>query len=156
MRIYFAVIAFLVMAGCGPRYIPGTKIEETPEKKVIYELVERYRAAVEKRDVEALKEMVSMKYYEQAGTTSDDSDDYGYQQLIEKVFPILKENIKNVQYQIIIKEINIMPDRAYADYEYYWKFLYVDGGKEQWEERNDYNRLEFAKEDGVWRIIRGL
>jgi len=154
--MFFAAATLLVLAGCGPKYIANTKIEETPENRAIYELVERYRVAVEKRDVQALKEMVSMKYYEQAGTTSDDSDDYGYQQLIEKVFPILDENIKNVQYQIIMKDINIMPDRAYADYEYYWKFFFVEGGKEQWVEKNDFNRLEFVKEDGVWRIVKGL
>jgi len=45
---------------------------------------------------------------------------------------------------------------AQADFEYYYKFFYVEGGKDRWQARNDFARLEFAKEDGVWRIVAGL
>jgi hypothetical protein len=46
--------------------------------------------------------------------------------------------------------------RAAAEFEYQYKYFYVEAGKERWSARNDYNKLEFALEDGVWRITSGL
>jgi phage gp29-like protein len=136
--------------------IPETQIPNTSENREIVQVVEKYRQAIENRDIKALKSLVSRKYYENASTTSDDSDDYGYAQLEEKILPLLKDNIKNVQYVITLKKIEVKDEKAFADYEYNSKFFYVEGGKEQWSAKNDFNRLEFIKEDGVWRILRGL
>lgn len=145
-----------LLSTCSPRLIEGTNVPDTPENRVIAELVERYRVAVEKRDVEALREMVSRRYFETAGTTANPEDDYGYEQLLTNVLPLLKNDVKSVQFYIFLRRIYFEGDRAYAEFEYYYKFYYVDAGKDYWASKSDFARLEFVREDGVWRIVAGM
>jgi hypothetical protein len=147
----------LLAVACGPRYLPNTEVEDTAKNRVIADLVERYRLAVEQRDVAALKELVSRRYFSAAGTTADASDDYGYEQLEQKVLPLLSENVKSVQFTIYLRKVTFEGEtKAAAEMEYYYKFFYVEGGKDRWQAKNDFQRLEFAMEDGVWRIVSGL
>jgi len=158
MRKLIAFIPFLLLslAACGPRMIKNTEVPDTEENRAIVDVVERYRIAVEKRDLDSMKEIVSRRYYSNAGTTSDASDDYGYEQLETKVLPVLRDSIKSVQFNIFLKRVDVTGDRAFADYEYYYKFWYVDGGKDRWLAKNDFARMELSNEDGVWRIVGGL
>ena len=151
------VLALLATVACGPKYLANTQVEDTPKNRIIADLVERYRLAVEQRDVNALKELVSRRYFSNAGTTSEANDDYGYEQLEKKVLPLLQENVKSVQYIVNLRKITFKgEDRALADFEFYYKFFYVEGGKDRWAAKNDLAELEFGLEDGVWRIIGGL
>jgi len=147
----------LAVTACSPKYLPNTEVEDTPANRAIADVVERYRVAVEQRDLDALRALVSRRYFSNAGTTAEPSDDYGYAQLEERVLPLLRENIKSVQFVIYLRRISFPSETtAQADFEYYYKFFYVEGGKDRWQARNDFARLEFAKEDGVWRIVAGL
>lgn len=143
------------LAGCGPTYIQGTKIEATPEKQRLAELVERYRVALEQRDVDALRALASNDYYENASTTDDPSDDYDFNGL-EKVLHDLQNTVKAVRYQIDITDIQVMGDVATVDYEYRSQYLYQMGEQDHWETANDRNRLTFKKENGEWRIVSGM
>ncbi|MBM4396736.1 MAG: hypothetical protein FJ087_13730 [Deltaproteobacteria bacterium] len=158
MRHVIPLAALLALAACGPKFIKDTKVEDTPQNREIAALVERYRVALEQRDVASLKELVSRTYFSNAGTTADPSDDYGYEQLEQKVLPELRESVKQVQYSISLRkiEVNKEKDHATAEFEYYYKVSYVDGGKDRWIAKSDFDRLDFAKEDGVWRIVAGL
>ncbi len=151
------LLVALTLAACSPKYLPNTEVADTAENRVIINLVERYRQAIEERDVRALKEMVSRQYFSNAGTTSDPEDDYGYDQIEQVVLPMLKQNIKKVQYGVFVKRVRFeSPSRAVAEFEHSFRYLYVVEGKDQWQQRIDFARLEFALEDGVWRIIGGL
>ena len=48
----------------------------TPEKQAVADVIERYRQAVETRDVSVLRTLASDGYYENGSTTSDPVDDY--------------------------------------------------------------------------------
>ncbi|NOZ02079.1 MAG: nuclear transport factor 2 family protein [Deltaproteobacteria bacterium] len=156
MNARFLMLPILLVAACGPKYIEGTKIEDTERNREIAELVERYRLAVEHRDLDTLRSMISRDYFANAGTTAESDDDYGYDYLEKKVIPTLRDDVKSVQYRIVLRNITFQGNRAFADYEFWYKFYYVDGGKDRWVSKNNFNRLEFAKEDGVWRIVGGL
>ncbi len=156
MKRLFLLPCLLVLAACGSKMIPDTQIEDTPANRSIADLVEKYRVAVEQRDVGALKELISRRYFTNAGTTATGDDDYGFEQVEAKVLPMLHENVKSVQLTIYLRKIEVGDQRASAEYEFYYKFFYVDGGKDRWMAKNDFARLEFAKEDGTWRIVNGL
>lgn len=149
-------VSLLFLIACGPAMIPGTQIEDTPENREIADLVEKYRVAVEHRDIATLKEMISRRYFSNAGTTSDSSDDFGYEQVENRLLPELRDSVKSVQFVIYLRRIEVHEMHAIAEFEYFYKFFYVDGGKDRWASRNDFARIEFTKEDGVWRIISGL
>lgn len=151
-----ATLIPLLLVGCGAAMIPGTRVEDTPENRAIHEVVEAYRTAVEERDMERLQRLVSRRYYENSSTTDTTHDDYGYDTVADKVLPKLRDNIKKVQYRIVLRKVSIDGVRASAEYEYYWKFLYSEGGKESWIAANDFNRLDLILEDGTWKIAAGL
>lgn len=155
MRIVLLSVG-LLMAGCSAALIPGSKVPDTPENHAVFDVVEAYRLAMENRDSERLKQLVSMRYYENASSTNKDEDDYGFEALEGKVLPELQDNVKKIQYRIVVNSIVVSGNHAQAEYEYFWKFLYTEGGRESWKERNDFNRLDFEREGGVWKIAAGL
>ena len=162
----FALCVGLVMgvsvSGCAPANIANTEIPDTDENREIYERVMTYKSAMEARDMDAITTMVSTRYYSNSGTTETDEDDYGYTRLVEEYLPLLVQNVKAVQYQIIMRRVEISeytdgkPSKAFADFEFFGRFLYVEGGREGWRQQNDFNRISFAREEGQWMIVDGL
>ena len=105
MKRMVLIILTLMIASCGPKYIENTKIPDTPQTRQILNLMEKYRQAIEHRDIDTLKAMASRRYYENGGTTATSQDDYGYNTLLKRVLSYLKDNVKAVQYQLKIKNI---------------------------------------------------
>lgn len=151
-----AFVALPLFAACGSSMIGGTEIPDTKENRQIWDRVMEYRKAVETRDADKLLGMVSRKYYENSETTDDSTDDYGYDELKDIVIADFRDNILEVQYRVLMRRISVDGDRAFADFEYYYSFKYVEGGVTGWKPKNDFNRLEFAREDGRWNITGGL
>lgn len=152
-----ALIALaLSLAACGTTYIANTQIPDTEENRAIWDRITLYRKAVETRDADALLGMVSRKYYENSETTDDATDDYGYDELRDRVIADFQDNILEVQYRLLMRRIEVDDDRAFADFEFFYNFKYVEGGVTAWKTKNDFNRIEFQLEDGVWMIIGGL
>ena len=60
-------LLMLTLVACGPKYIPNTEVPDNPKNREIVELVERYRQAVEERNINALKEMISRSYFPTLG-----------------------------------------------------------------------------------------
>ena len=155
--ILFLVSSSLVLGtGCQRGVIANTEIPDTKDNREVYGVVMAYKRALESRDVDALLPLISRKYLENNGTTNISRDDYGYPRLREAVLPTLSENIKAIQYQVIMNRIEVDGDSAWASYEYFYHFKFVEGGKEGWETKNDFNRLELTREQGSWRIVGGL
>lgn len=157
-----ALIFGMSVTGCAPANIANTEIPDTDENREIYERVMTYKSAMEARDMDAIAAMVSTRYYSNSGTTETDEDDYGYTRVVEKHLPLLVQNVKAVQYQIIMRRIEISEyidgkaSKAFADYEFFGRFLYVEGGREGWRQQNDFNRISFVREEGQWMIVDGL
>lgn len=156
-RLAAATLAALALAtACATGQIDGTSIPDTEDNRAIYDVVEAYREAVEQRDVKLIAALVSPRYFENSSTTASDEDDYGFEALREKVLPLLQDNIKAVQYRIRLTRIEVEGERGHADYEFWLKFLYSEGGREGWRVENDFNRLEFLKGPDGWKISGGL
>lgn len=143
-------------AACGTKMIENTEIPATPENQAVYGRVMEYRKAVESRDADHIMGMVSRRYTENGETTDDPSDDYGYDELRDLVIAQFRDNVMEVQLRILMRRIEVDGDRANADYEYFYNYKFVEGGVTGWRPKNDFNRLEFVKENGVWMIAGGL
>ncbi len=150
-----ALLALSTNPGCRPSYIPDTQILDTPENREILEVVERYRKAMEQRDVETLESLVSRRYYENGSTTADQSDDWGFPDL-DRILGELKDSVKTCVYDIKVTAIHRNGNRADVDYEGTWSFQYTDGEQDGWSRRTDVNRLSLVKEDGRWKFVAGL
>lgn len=156
VRILAALTGLLLAVGCGPSMIDGTDIEDTEANRALFDLIESYRAAMEQRDVDALAVLLSTDYFENASTTATSKDDYGIEALRGKVLHLLDDHVKAIQFRIRLTRIEVSGDRGHADYEYWLKFLYTEGGREGWHVKNDFNRLEFVREGEDWKIAGGL
>lgn len=149
-----AVVALLV--SCGPAYIEGTSVPDSDENRELVNIVEQYRQAIERRDVTTLAQLVSKDYFENASTTSNTEDDYGYEKLIQKVLPVLADNIKQVVYKIKIDKVSVEGNKARVFFEWEITFQYEEGGLKGWSTKKDRNRMDFAREGGRWKITAGL
>lgn len=156
MRFVVLMLVGLFGFSCGPAYIEGTEVKDTPENRAILEVVEAYRVAIENRDVDALAELVSRQYFDNAATTGDSKDDYGHKELLKKILPILRDNIKAVVYKIQVGRIAIAGNEASVFVEYELTFQLQEAGQEAWATSKDKNRLDVIKEDGRWKVLSGL
>ncbi|MCC6621593.1 MAG: hypothetical protein IT385_10090 [Deltaproteobacteria bacterium] len=157
LKVVLMACGVVLSAGaCGTTMIENTEIPATEENKAIYGRVLEYRRAMEARDADKLIAMVSRRYIENGETTDDPNDDYGYDELRDRVVAQFRDNVLEVQLRILLRRIEVDGDRAHADYEYFYNYKFVEGGVTGWRPKNDFNRLEFVREDGQWMIAGGL
>jgi hypothetical protein len=146
----------LALSACGPGYLDAAeKIEATGENKEVFEVVKQYHTAVENKDIAAIKAMVSERYHENAGTTDDPSDDYGYDKLMAKLEMLVK-NVRRVQFKIRLVGLDVHGEDATVDFEYIGRALLTEGGADRYSTFSDFKRMVLVKESGNWRILGGL
>ena len=141
---------------CTPAFVRGTEIDYTPEKQEVADFIERYRQAIEQRDFNTLKDMVSSNYYENGSTTSDPSDDYDFAGFL-KILNEMNQTIKAVKYSLRITKIEVMKSSAAVDLEYSGQYLFTHHEQDRWETYADKNRITLGKDKlGHWKIMSGL
>lgn len=161
-RLKFLFVAALaaalcVSAGCGAGYLDiGEKVEATDENRAVFKILQAYHKAMEDRDVETIKKMVSKRYYENGGTTDSDKDDYGIDKLNSAVLMKLRDNVRRVQFRIKLLDIEVKGQNATAQYEFFGRVLLTEGGRDNYKMWNDFAQMDLVMEDGRWKILRGL
>ena len=140
---------------CTPTYVSRTKVPYSPERQEVADLIERYRVALEQRDMEAIKAMTSEGYYENASTTDDPSDDYDRRGLLA-VLDKMKTQVKAVKYNVKITQIEVLANAATVDVEYTGQYLFTFEERDRWKTHADKNRLTLRREEGAWKIVSGL
>ena len=148
---------FTALTACGPGYLDhAEKVPATAVNKEIFQVLTAYHQAMEDRDVEAVKRLVSPRYHENGGTTDTDLDDYGIDKLHGDVLVKLRDNVKKLQFKIRLIAIDVDRDQATADYEYQGRVLLSEGGRDAYKTWTEANRMEFIREEGAWKIVKGL
>lgn len=130
-------------------------IEDTPEVRDVIDVLYQYREAMITKDFGALNRLVSRDYYDNAGTTHTTDDDYGYDELAD-VFELMAEYARDVQYEVLIKDVVVDDYHAHIDYEFEYAYQYRVADQTTWDAGVDVNRLELQLEDDRWRIISGM
>lgn len=150
--------------GCkdGPT-IPGTEIPDTDENRDILRVLERYRTSFVRRDAAGVLSTAHPSYYDPAGT-DDPGDDIEYGEL----GPILRERLAQleaIRFTIDYLEINIVDDRAavkvWIDASFRLRSiadpesgeLRVEGKHTR---KQDHAMFELLRDQGAWRITKGL
>ncbi|MEE8409141.1 MAG: hypothetical protein V3T05_06025, partial [Myxococcota bacterium] len=141
--------------GCAHTFIEGTQIKDTEDSRALLAVLDIVRAAMEARDPEAILAVVSKDYFEDSGTL-DAADDYGYQELSTKILPESLAATKEIHVTFQIYEIVVADDRAHADIRYASRTHIMLPAGPLWDTHREFNRVEFAREDGAWRIVSGL
>ena len=156
-RLLVAIAMIALLHGCGSGYLDAAgKIEATEINQQIFNVLKAYHKAMEDRDVEGIRKMVSKRYYENGGTTDADTDDYGVDKLSSAVLPRLRSNVKRVQFKIKLLSIKVEGESAAAEYEYFGRALLSEGGRDSYKMWNDFAQMQFVRENGRWLFSRGL
>lgn len=152
------------MVGCkdGPT-IPGTEIPDTEENRDILRVLERYRTSFVRRDAAGVLSTAHPSYYDEAGT-DDPTDDIEYSEL----GPILRTRLAQleaIRFTIDYLEVNVVQDRAvvkvWIDASFQLRsiadaetgLIRVDGRHTR---KQDHAMFELVREQGAWRITKGL
>ena len=91
------------MAGCATHYIPNTDVEDNDDNRKIIAFCEKYRHAVEERNVPLLLDMASPRYYEDGGNVdaADDMDYAGLREYLEGRF----KDTRAIRYEIRYRRV---------------------------------------------------
>ena len=155
--IRFACLALLLqLVGCNKQYIPNTDVEETDANHEVIEFCEKYRHAVEYRNVAKLLEYAAQSYYEDGGTidTSDDIDYAGLKDYLEGRF----KETRGIRYEIRYRAISAgRKDVIFVDYTYSASYKIPTPEGDAWRRRVADNRLELVRDEKQgFKIISGM
>jgi hypothetical protein len=78
------VSATVAAAGCARSVIPNTDVDDSAENREVVEFIERYRLAVEERNVGRILSLCSERYFDDNGTPGG-QDDLDYEGLQGKL-----------------------------------------------------------------------
>jgi hypothetical protein len=157
VRTSFIALFLLTAAasGCGHQNIPNTHVEDTAENREIIEFVERYRKAVEDRDIATLLNMTSRFYFDDMGTPAGE-DDVDFDSLkvgLER----MRKDVMAARYQISYRGLTYTPnERVLVDLLYTGWFKVETPEGPQWKRRLEPHRIVLAREDGKLLIVSGM
>lgn len=156
LRLLLLVTASLapLAAGCNGDLIPNTDVPDTAENREAIQFVERYRHAVERRNVGEILSLVSVRFYDDNGTPTT-GDDRDYDRLREELASVA-DRLLDVRYEMRYRRVTLEPNRVLVDYTYTSSFKIATPQGDQWETRLNDNRIELVREDGELRIASGI
>lgn len=156
VRAFFVVPAIALAAlGCDHQNIPNTRVADTEENREVIDFVEKYRHAVEDRDVAGLLKMASQFYYDDMGTPGGE-DDVDYDAL-KAGLGRLRTDVLAARYQISYRGLTYLDDqRMLVDLLYTGWFKVNTPDGPQWKRRLEPHRIVVAREDGNLRIVSGM
>ncbi len=145
-----------VLIGCGHQTIPNTDIRDTRMNREVVSFVEKYRKAVEARDIVSLIKMASDDYYDDNGTPRGE-DDVDYRSL-KKHLGAWHNSVLDVRYEIRYRRVSLDRDRILVDFTYTGSFRTGTPSGERWARRLADNRLilRYERGAGEYRIISGM
>lgn len=157
MRVRQSVLTVVIaaLAACTHNKIPNTDVEDTEENKEIVLFMEKYRRAVETRDIPALLSMTSREYYDDMGTPTG-QDDVDYDALAAGL-QRMKDEVSDTRYQISYRLLTYTSrDRILVDMLYTGWFKVQTPNGEQWQRRLEPHRVVLARAGGGYKIVSGM
>lgn len=158
MRSFARLLVFglLSSAGaCSPAVIPNTDVVDTPQNRDVITFCERYRRAVELKNVGQLLEMAAPTYYEDSGTLdpTDDLDRAGLADYLRNKYV----ETDSVRYEIRYRRVSAgRQDRLLVDYTYSASFRVPTTNGQEWRRKVSENRLEIIPSGDKFLIVAGM
>lgn len=143
---------FLSAVACRSQLIPNTDVEDTSENRSIIEFCEKYRKAVERRDVIQLMKFAHDNYYEDGGNidSEDDLDKAGLEGYLRGKFSDAKAIRYEIRYRRIGKGRN---DVVFVDFTYSASYQLPTEEGDVWRRTVADNRLELVPKKGDGFLI---
>jgi len=150
-----AFLAVPLLLACEPTLIPNTRVEDSSQNREVVEFVEKYRQAVESRNVPTLLSLASRNYFDDMGTPGGE-DDIDFEGL-EVGLNRMREEVIGARYQISYRAVTYVPDeRVLVDLMYTGWFRVNTAEGPQWKRRLEPHRIVLAREDRGYKIMSGM
>ena len=143
--------------GCGGSYIPNTTVDDNSENRRIIGFCEKYRRAVEDRDVDALVAMASPRYFETGGNAkaSDDIDYNGLRAYLTDKF----KHTKAIRYEIKYHRVHERDNDKVIEVEFTYSasFQIPTAEGDTWHRAVRDNQLQLLRDGSdSFKILRGM
>jgi hypothetical protein len=140
----FSLITIFFVSGCQPKKIPSTNVSPTRENKKIVKFLEQYKAALEKRNVEAIMEMVAKDYNDNMGSEDPGLhvDYLDLKEKLEKTMPRLQD----LRLGIFVQHIARLEKDKYEIVFYFNRHALIDvPSGEKWASSREVCRMVIRK-----------
>lgn len=149
-------MAIVLAAACAGQRAQAP-IPDTAEAREILAVMERFRAAMQDQDVDAILDIASRQYYDPMGSPDPGNDVY-FEELESKLAGDF-EDILQIRLDIEVLKIEFdetMP-LATVSYRYDVRYQISMPSGDKWHNALEVNRMALQLEDdGAWRVISGL
>jgi hypothetical protein len=152
--IWIVCAAALAAGACHEKFIPNTEIPDNDDNRAIVAFCERYRHAVEDRNIGLILSLASPRYFDNSGTPSgeDDIDRAGLETVLTERFKEVQTMRYEIRYRAIYETIGVI----YVEFTYNMAFQYQIGEKTRWANRTADNRLELERVGDGFLVLTGM
>jgi hypothetical protein len=155
LGLLLLLLAAPLLAACSRPYIPNTDVEDSGENRQVILFCERYRHAIEDKNVTELLKLMSPAYFEDGGNTRNE-DDADFEKIREFLTgDFLKTN--GIRYEIRYRRVTFTErEHIFVDYTFAgaWKIPGVKG--EEWRHTVADNRLDLVRDGDTYKIVSGM
>ena len=142
-------------SGCATHYIPNTDVEDNDDNRKVIAFCEKYRHAVEERNVPLLLQLASPSYYEDGGNVdaTDDMDYAGLKDYLDGRF----KDARAIRYEIRYRRVTPgSKDRIFVEFTYTASYKIPGLKGEEWRHTVADNRLELVEDQAAYKILAGM
>jgi hypothetical protein len=153
--VFISAALSLAAVGCSKSYIPNTDVEDSSENKKVIAFCEKYRHAVEDKDVGTLINLASPRYYEDGGNTNaeDDVDFDGLKDYLTSTFV----KTQTIRYEIRYRRVTFAENKKiFIEYTYSASYRIPGLKGEEWKHTVADNRLELTPDGESFKILAGM
>lgn len=158
MRTLLIPTVFLVLAltGCAPRKIPGTDLDDTTDTRAVIDVLQKYREAVEKKNVDAITKLADESFRDDGGSSSPD-DDLDYASLAPKLSARLSK-VTDLRLDVTIRRVEFDSDAKVArvTYSYQLSFRLPEYSSRAQSESDIKQMMLKRVGEQDWKITSGI
>ena len=146
----------VLLVGCTPKKIPGTDLDDTSETRQIIDVLQKYRVAVEHKDLDTLLKMADPSFRDDGGSVNPE-DDLDYAGLKTRL-PERLAKVTDLKLDLTIKRIELDEEEKFARVTYSYQLTFkVPDYTTRTQSENDIKQM-VLKRDGSdgWKIASGI
>lgn len=154
IKSLLVIVLVLSTAACAKKTIPNTTVPDNAYNRKVIAFCERYRLAVEEKNVGTLLVLASTDYYEDGGTPTG-NDDFDYDGLRDVLINRFAK-VKTIRYDIKYRHVKVDGDLVNVDYTFSASFQVTVAGQDHWFRKVEDNRLILVQVGEQFKIISGM
>ncbi len=146
----------LAMSGCMPHKLAGTDIDDTSETRAVLDVVNLYRAAVERRNAQEVINLTDESFRDDGGSVNPD-DDLDYKSLFT-VLPGRLLKLRDVKLDLTVRRIEFDDDTKKARVTYSYQLTFkIPEYSNRTQTENDIKQMTLKRVgENAWKITSGI